>query len=62
VAEQEIGDQVTGQREEDPDAQHAPLSRAHVQVIRDHAQHSHGTNAIEAGYVTPAGLNWPRHG
>ena len=61
MTEQEVGDQVAGEREEDADAEHPSASRRQPEVVRDHEQYRDGAHAVEAGHIRPAGLRWPRH-
>ena len=56
VAEQQVGDQVTGQREEHADPEQPPWRPGDVQVVGDHAQDGHCAHPVQARHVAVAGL------
>ena len=56
MSEQQIGDQIAGKGEEDPDAEHSALRPRHVYVVGDHAQNRQRPDAIEPGYIATVSL------
>jgi len=61
LAEQQVGDEVTAEREEDAHAQQAPGRPAELLVIGDDSEHRQRAQPIESGHIALAGADWFRH-
>ena len=57
VAQQEIRDQVAGEREEHAHAQHPAAGARNVDVVDDDGENRNCANPVQARHVAPAGLN-----
>ena len=62
LRQQQVRDQVTGENEEDTDAEQAALRPAEVQVVRDDGEHGERAQAIEARHVPCITVNRVGHG
>ena len=60
VLEQQVGDQITAQGEEHPDAEQASLGPSDVEVVDDHGQDREGPQPVEAGDISMPCFGWSR--
>ena len=62
LGEQQVGDQVAGEGEEDPDPQQSSRRPAETEVEDDHRQHRDRAQPVEPGHVALVALYWFGHG
>jgi hypothetical protein len=61
LVEEQIGDQVAGQREEHADTEHPAARVGDVQVVGDDEQHRERADAVQRRHIAAIGHDWLRH-